>query len=397
MNPIPTPPSAHGGDQSLASARREILDHLLQHHRDLLLHPQRHQAELAQAIDTAIAHSTVPPAHAERLSRELRDQILGAGHLQRFLEDKGITEIMVSGAQVIVERDGRLQEVEGFQSDEDAYTLAETMALRQGERLQLAQPILDFGWIDGSRVNVVHPILAGGKVAITIRKPDRSRPLDLGSLVAGGTLTERAADLLVSAVAHDRRNLLITGAQGSGKTTLLRALLQDALRDAPLRRVVQIEDTPELHLQHRHVIALRARAASQSRAGAQAVTLQDLTRAAKRQRPDLVIVGEVRGAEGVELIALAQSEATGVLGTLHIARPEDLPGRFYYFGTLAGIGITPADMTSWVFATFHIVCHLERDEEGRRRVTRIVSLDQRTETMVDLYRLEGGDLREVAV
>ncbi len=394
MNVIPLAPPESNGD-SYAGARRHALDYLLQHHRDILIHPQQHHAEITEAIGDAIKDSSVAPAQAQRLTHTLRDQILGAGLLQTFLDDPRVTEIMVNGAQVIVERDGRLQEVEGFDSPEDAFSLAETMALRQSERLQLAQPILDFGWLDGSRVNVVHPILTGGKVAITIRKPDRSRPLDLASIIAGGTLSQSAADLLVSAVVRDRRNVLFTGAQNSGKTTTLRAVLHAALREAPLRRVVLIEDTPELRLEHRHVIALRAHTASQGRIGAQAVSLADLTRAAKRQRPDLIVIGEVRGAEGVELIAAAQSEATGVLGTLHIARPEDLPGRFYYFGTLAGIGISPADMTAWVFATFHLVCHLDRDEEGRRRVTRIVRLDQRTETMVDLYRLEQDHLVEV--
>ena len=392
MPTIPQP-SEQGG---YAASRRKALDHLLLVSRDLLVHPEQHRGEIQQAIAEAVAFVGGDRA---RLERDLADFVLAAGHLQRFLDDPAVTEIMVSGARVIVERGGALQEAEGFTSADEAFELAERMALRMGERFQLANPILDFAWQDGSRVNLIHPILTGGEVAMTIRKPDRSRPLDLASLISSGTLTPQAAALLVAAVGGDRRNLLIAGSQNAGKTTLMRAVLYAALRPTPLRRVVLIEDTPELRLDdHPNLLAMRAHKPSAGETGARAVTLADLTRAAKRQRPDLLVIGEVRGGEGVDLVDAAQSEGTGVAGTLHVAKLEDLAGRFYYFGTLAQIGISPQDMKTWVYSTFHLVCHIDKGQDGRRRVVRIVRLQAQTQTMTDLFRYNPGTdtLEEVA-
>lgn len=363
------------------SARRAALTLLrLDHHR-LLLNPEHNRVELGTAIDQAVAEV----GGDGRLAAELRDFVLGAGHLQQFLDDRAVTEIMVIGSRVWVERGGRLDEVQSFSSADEAFTLAETMALRRGERFQLAQTIVDFAWLDGSRINLVHPILTDGKVGITIRKPDRSRPLDLSSLVKSRTLCDGAADMLVASVARDRRNLLFTGAQGSGKTALMRAVLNQALHGTA-RRVVLMEDTPELFLEHGHVLAERVRTPSPGLQGASTVTLADLARASKRQKPELVVMGEVRGAEGVDLIGLAQSEGCGVVSTLHIGKPEDLAERFYYFATLAGLGISPADIASWVYSTFHLICHLDKDATGRRRVMRIVRLEAGTQSMTDLYR-----------
>ncbi len=393
MGTPPIPPlSSDGG--GYAAARRAALDYLLANYRDLLIHPGAHQGETGRAIEEAVA-ACGAEAHQDGLTRDLRDHILGAGPLQRHLDEPGITEIMVNGAQVIVERAGRLEPAQGFDSPEDAFRLIETMALRMGERLQLAQPILDFRWQDGSRVNVIHPILTQAGVAVTIRKPDRSRPLDLQSLVTSGTLTSDASDYLVQAI-NRRRNVIFSGSQGSGKTTLLRAVLHEALRPNPMQRVVVIEDTPELALGHPHTVALQAHHATSNDQGARAVGLADLTRAAKRMRPDRLIIGEVRGAEGIDLIDAAQSEAVGVTTTLHIGGPEDLTARFYYFATQASLGISMDDMRGWVFGTFHIVCHLDKDQGGRRRVTRIVSLSPNGQ-MADVFRYEPGEGRLIEV
>ncbi len=374
--PAPQAPQ-HAAD----SPKRAALALLRQDDHRLLLDPERHRTEIETAIDQAVAEVGGDGG----LASALKDFVLGAGHLQRFLDDPAVTEIMVTGAQVFIERGGTLQEAEGFTSADEAFELAERMALRRGERFQLAQPILDFAWLDGSRVNLIHPILTGGDVAITIRKPNRSRPLDLASLVEAGMLSEKPAAFLTAAVGKERRNLLFTGAQGSGKTTLLQAVLHEALRPTPLRRIVLIEDTPEIRLNHRHVLAMRAHAPSHGQLGAHAVTLADLTKASKRHRPDLVVVGEVRGAEGVDLIALAQSENVGIASTLHIGKPEDLAERFWYFSTLAGLGTSKADIESWVFSSFHLVCHLDKGQDGRHRVMRIVRLEPATQSMTDLF------------
>lgn len=364
------------------SARRAALALLRQGHHRLLLDPERHRTELETGIEQAVAEV----GGDSRMATSLKDFVLGAGHLQRFLDDAAVTEIMGTGPKVFIERGGTLQEAEGFSSAEEAFELAERMALRRGERFQLACPILDFAWLDGSRVSLIHPILTGGDVAITIRKPNRSRPLDLSSLVEAGMLSKQAAAFLTAAVGQERRNLLFTGAQGSGKTTLLQAVLHEALRPTPLRRIVLIEDTPEIRLNHRHVLAMRAHAPAHGEMGAHVITLADLTKASKRHRPDLVVVGEVRGAEGVDLIALAQSENVGIASTLHIGKPEDLAERFWYFSTLAGLGTPKADIASWVYSSFHLVCHLDKGLDGRHQVVRIVRLESETQRMTDLFR-----------
>lgn len=376
---LPSPPRA---DAEYDGRRRAALAHLLENHHDLLMDPFHHAAAIRAAVPEAVA---ALGREDPRLERDLLDAVLGAGELQRFLDDDRVTEIWVQDGRVFVVRDGKPREEHAFASREEAFRLAESMAIRMGERLQLARAIVDFAWIDGSRVNVVHPSLTDCGVAMTIRKPDRSRPLDLDALVAAEMLSGESARMLVDSV-EARRNVLFTGAQNSGKTTLLRAVLHAVLAPHPMRRVIVIEDTPELRLRHPNLVSLRAREPAPGQSGAMAVDLAALTKGAKRESPELLVIGEVRGREGIDLIAAAQAEAAGVAGTLHISQPEDLVGRFYYFATQAELSITPEAMARWVYDSFHLVCHLDRDRDGRRRVVRIVSLDRASASMTDLYR-----------
>lgn len=367
-------------------ARHAAFQHLNAHYQEAMVSPFDHELEVERAIAEAVAQGATSGAQARQLREDLAAHILGMGPLQIYLDDPRITEIMVNGRDVYVEKEGLLHPELPLPSEEDAFRLAESMAEKMGERFQLANPILDFTWKDGSRVHLTHPIISSKGVTVTIRKPDRSKPLDLASLVGYRTLSGEMAEFLVRAV-NGRLNVIISGSTGAGKTTLLRALAHEALRPNPHERILVIEDTEELHLRHPHTIPFRAYTSkNKDEHGGRSVDVQELTKSSKRMRPDRVFVGEVRGAEAMDLLDVTQSEVSGILATIHLRSPEDLPKRMYFIGQRSGMGIDPDHMASWVYDTIDLVVHVSRDRLGRRRVTRVVELLDGE--MVDLFHYD---------
>jgi len=220
-----------------------------------------------------------------------------------------------------------------------------------------ASPWVDARLADGTRLHAVLSPLARPGTAISLRVPAR-RTFSLDELSAMGMVTpEATADL--GAVVASRRSYVVTGGTGSGKTTVLAALL--GLVD-PRERVVVVEDSTELRPDHPHVIGLEARPANVEGAGQ--VTVRDLVRQALRMRPDRLVVGEVRGAEVVDLLAALNTGHAGGCSTVHANSPADVPARFEALGVAAGM--PRAAVHSQLAAGLDLVIHLDRDRSGRR-------------------------------
>jgi pilus assembly protein CpaF len=227
--------------------------------------------------------------------------------------------------------------------------------------------MVDARLADGSRVNVVIPPLAIDGPALSIRRFGAERP-GPRKLVELGTLSEAQCELLEAAVAG-RSSVLVSGGTGSGKTTLLNALSSFIGLG---ERVVTIEDAAELRLQQPHVVRLESRPPSVEGMGE--VTVRDLLRNALRMRPDRIVIGEVRGAEALDLLTALNTGHDGALSTVHANSPVDALGRLETLALMAGLGLPHEAIAEQVQRGIDLVVHLERRPDGVRRVVDIAEV-----------------------
>ncbi|ASU86002.1 pilus assembly protein CpaF [Nocardiopsis gilva YIM 90087] len=304
---------------------------------------------------------------AELLSivRLLRADLAGAGPLDPLLAAPEITDILVNGPDGVWIDDGhglrRTTDVR-FPDDDAVRRLAQRLAAQAGRRLDSAAPWCDARLPSGARFHAVLPPIAPEGVCLSLRLP-RHRVFSLAELVAGGTVPAIGARLLQSLISA-RAAFLICGGTGTGKTTLLSTLL--SLVD-PAERIVLVEDSAELGPEHPHVVRLQARPPNIEGTGE--VSMHQLVRQALRMRPDRLVVGEVRGAEVVDLLAALNTGHEGGACTLHANTAADLPARIEALGCAAGLGREAVH--SQLAATRVLVVHVVRDPGGRRRVAEV--------------------------
>jgi len=299
----------------------------------------------------------------------LRRDVVGAGPLESLLRLPDVTDVLVNGTEsVYVDRGHGLERVDvTFPGEEAVRRLAQRLAASGGRRLDDATPHVDVRLRDGTRFHAVLAPLARPGTVLSLRVPHH-RVLSIDDLVAAGTLTEHGARLL-RALMERRLAFLVSGGTGSGKTTLLNSLLSLA---PPSQRLVLVEDASELRPAHPHVVALEARPPNIEGAGE--VTLRTLVRQALRMRPDRLVVGEVRGAEVVELLAALNTGHEGGCGTIHANSASDVPARVEALALAAGLGREAAH--SQFLAGVDVVLHLGRHVDGDR-VLREVSVPRR--------------------
>jgi pilus assembly protein CpaF len=304
----------------------------------------------------------------EVAARIVRDSV-GLGPLEVLLADPGVEEVMVNGpGTVYVERRGRIVPTEiAFADEEELRNTIERILAPLGRRVDELSPMVDARLADGSRVNVVIPPLAIDGPSVSIRRFGASRP-GPGRLVELGTLTEAQRRSLELAV-QGHRSILVSGGTGSGKTTLLNALSSFIATD---ERVVTIEDAAELRLQQPHVVRLESRPAGVEGRGE--VTIRDLLRNALRMRPDRIVIGEVRGAEALDLLTALNTGHDGALSTVHANSPADALGRLETLALMAGVGLPHAAVAEQVQRGIDLVVHLERRRDGTRVVTEIAEV-----------------------
>ncbi|MGH3496078.1 MAG: TadA family conjugal transfer-associated ATPase [Nocardioidaceae bacterium] len=297
----------------------------------------------------------------------LRRDTTGAGPLDALVRTDGVTDVLVNGPdQVFIDR-GQGLELTGvrFGDDESVRRLAQRLAAAGGRRLDDTSPFVDVRLPDGVRFHAVLAPVSRPGTALSLRVPTR-RTFSLDDLAASGTVTADGARLLADIVGC-RAAFLVSGGTGSGKTTLLASLL--GLVD-PAERIVIAEDSSELRPDHPHVVSLEGRPANVEGAGA--IPLRELVRQALRMRPDRLIVGEVRGAEVVDLLAALNTGHEGGCGTIHANSTADVPARLESLGVAAGL--PRAALHVQLVAGLNILLHLHRGADGRRRLREVATL-----------------------
>ena len=308
--------------------------------------------------------------------RLLQSEIVGAGPLEPLLADERVTDVLVNAPDdVWVDRGSGLERAGvRFPDDLAVRRLAQRLAAPTGRRLDDAQPWVDARLPGGIRLHAVLPPIAPAGTCLSLRVA-RTTVFTLPELVASGSLPADGALLLQRLVAS-RTAFLVSGGTGTGKTTLLSALL--SLVD-PADRLLLVEDAGELAPAHPHVVRLEARPPNLEGAGE--VTLRDLVRQALRMRPDRLVVGEVRGAEVVDLLAALNTGHEGGCGTLHANSASDVPARLEALAAVAGL--RREALHSQLGSGLRVVVHLARARAtGRRRVAEVCVLHRSLDGLV---------------
>lgn len=311
-------------------------------------------AEALRASGAPVGDATVLAVH-----EALRRDVLGAGPLEPLLRLPGCTDVVVNGPErVYVDCGSGLTLTDVRFGTEDAVRrLAQRLAAAAGRRLDDATPYVDVRLADGTRCHAVLAPVARPGTLISLRVP-ATRPMSLDDLVAGGFVDLEGAHLLRSIV-RERLALVVSGGTGSGKTTLLAALIGEV---PEAERVVVVEDSSELRPDHPHVVALESRVPNVEGRGE--VTLRTLVRQALRMRPDRLVVGEVRGAEVVDLLAALNTGHEGGCGTLHANSAVDVPARLEALALAAGLPRLACH--AQVASALDVVVHLVRAPDKRR-------------------------------
>ena len=396
--------AAAGSGEREGAIRSEVQEELRQLlDADALLVPgpaefeqaQRLVAERIAAADRRAATLGEPALPApEQLARRILDDLLGLGPLQPLLDDPQVEEIIVNGPQRVFTIAGgrkRLSDVV-FEDDEQLLQLLRRALGPLGRRLDETSPMVDARLADGSRLNAVIPPLAAGGTHATIRKfLLRARTLD--DLVALETLAPEAAAFLEAAV-RAGLNMLIAGGTGSGKTTCLNAL--GASVSGLAERVVTIEETAELQLGSvlPDCVALQARLANAEGAGG--VSIRALVKNALRMRPTRIVVGEVRGAEALDMLTAMNSGHDGSMCTIHANGPREALSKLRTYALMAEEALPAAAVSEMIAEAIQLVVHLRLDASGKRLVSSIyevTGLEGDAVAGSELFALAGGRLR----
>ncbi|ORB32036.1 TadA family conjugal transfer-associated ATPase [Mycolicibacterium parafortuitum] len=318
--------------------------------------------------------------------RELQTELTGAGLLEPLLAAPGTTDVLVTAPDAVWVDDGNgLRRTTVRFADEAAVRrLAQRLALNAGRRLDEAQP-----WVDGHlsasspsgvltvRVHAVLPPVAAAGTCLSLRVL-RPANQNLDALIRAGAIDGDAADLLRDVIAA-RLAFVVSGGTGAGKTTLLAGLLAEVGHD---ERIVCVEDAAELAPAHPHLVKLVARGANVEGAGA--VTVRDLVRQALRMRPDRIVIGEVRGAEVVDLLTALNTGHDGGAGTVHANNPAEVPARFEALAALGGLD--RAALHSQLAAAIQVVLHVARDRTGRRGLAEVGLMHREPDGRVGVLR-----------
>jgi len=309
-------------------------------------------AAVAAALRAEPGGAPLGDATLVRLAGRVHGDLAGAGPLAPLLADPAVTDVLVNGIDVWLDRgNGLVRGPALFHDAQEVRRLAPRLAASAGRRLDDGSPFVDAQLADGTRLHAVLPPVATGGPCLSLRT-FRPKPFVLAELVP-----PQLAELL-AAIVSARLSFLISGGTGSGKTTLLNAML--GLVPAA-ERMVLVEESAELRPRHPHVVGLQCRMANVEGAGT--VAMCDLVRQALRMRPDRLVVGEVRGAEVVDLLGALNTGHDGGAGTLHANAANDVPARLEALGLMGGM--PRAVLHAQIAAALRLVIHLRRGPSGR--------------------------------
>jgi pilus assembly protein CpaF len=329
------------------------------------------EAQLTGWVKELLAETKIQLNFNEQrdLVQSLLADMLGLGPLEPLIEDETVTDIMVNGPkQVYVERRGKLELTDiSFRDDQHVMNVATKIVTRIGRRIDESRPLVDARLPDGSRVNIIIPPLAIDGPSISIRKFSK-KTITLDIMAQQANISPEMATLLKIA-ARCRLNILISGGTGSGKTTLLNALSR--LIDTA-ERTVTIEDAAELQLQQPHVVRLETRPPNLEGTGE--ITMRDLLRNALRMRPDRIILGEIRGAEALDVLQAMNTGHDGSMSTIHANRPREALTRLENMVGMTGIHLPSHAVRTQIAAAVNMIVQISRMRDGMRRIVEVIEI-----------------------
>ena len=320
------------------------------------------------------------------------DEILGLGPLETLLEDPTIADILVNRYDSIyVERSGKLEKVAvHFYDDKHLLNIIDRIVSAVGRRIDESSPMVDARLKDGSRVNAIIPPLALDGPSLSIRRFTVDK-LSAEQLIDYGSMNSEMGQL-IKAVVTGKLNVLISGGTGSGKTTLLNILSSYIPED---ERIITIEDSAELQLQQPHTVRLETRPANIEGKGE--ISQRDLVKNCLRMRPDRIVIGEVRGAEAIDMLAAMNTGHEGSLTTLHANSPRDALGRLENMICMGGFDMPIHNIRTQISSAIDVVVQLQRQEDGCRRITSIqevTGMEGDVITMSEIFTFKREDKDE---
>jgi pilus assembly protein CpaF len=354
------------GDDGVSYYRRRLLEEVDLSEFATLSEPQR-RARLERVVGRMVSREgpVLTTAERTRLIRRVIDEAIGLGVLEPLLSDPTVTEIMVNGIdEIFVEREGRLQRADiSFSDEAQLYQTIDRIVSQVNRRVDESSPMVDARLPTGERVNVIIPPLALHGPTITIRRFPRLFTLE--QLVALESV-DRATEQLLRAFVRAKLNVVISGGTGAGKTTLLNAL---SAAVPPTERVITVEDNAELRMQQPHVVSLEARPPNVEGRGE--VTIRDLVRNSLRMRPDRIIVGEVRGAETLDMLQALNTGHEGSLVTVHANSADDAIHRLETLATMSDLNMPFEALRDQINNAIDVIVQIDRFADGRRRLAEV--------------------------
>lgn len=325
---------------------------------------------IKEIIDGKIGNYRISSMERERIARLVFSSIRGLGILDEILADKSITEVMINGPEnIFVEREGRIYRVNRkFENERHLEDIIQRIVGKAGKEVNQANPIVDTRLSDGSRVNVVLPPVSLSGPIVTIRTFSK-KPMTVQQLLEHGSITPEVAAFLEKLV-KAKYNIFISGGTGSGKTTFLNALSNFIPRD---ERIITIEDSAELQIKDiTNLVRLETRNANASGKGE--ITIRDLIKSALRMRPERIIVGEVRGAEALDMLQAMNTGHDGSLSTGHANSTRDMLSRLETMVLQGNAGLPLLAIRQQIASALDIIIHLSRLRDKSRRTMEITEV-----------------------
>ena len=322
----------------------------------------------------------------QKIIKLIIDEVLGLGPLEALLADPSISDILVNNFDnIFVERFGKLEKVPvTFYDNRHLLNIIDRIVSRVGRRIDESSPMVDARLQDGSRINAIIPPLALDGPCLSIRRFAVEK-LTAEQLIAYGSMSKEMGQF-IQAIIVGKLNVLISGGTGSGKTTLLNILSGYIPEN---ERIITIEDSAELQLQQPHTVRLETRIANIEGKGE--VLQRDLVKNCLRMRPDRIVIGEVRGAEAIDMLAAMNTGHEGSLTTLHANTPRDALGRMENMVCMAGFDMPIKNIRAQIASAINVVIQLQRHEDGCRRITsvqEINGMEGEIITMSEIFKFE---------
>lgn len=367
----------------------------------MLAHVPQQELELevreiaAEVIVDESRQRTISESNRERLLDEIFDEAFGLGPLERLMQDDEISDILVNHPhEVFVERHGRIEPTGVIFADEaHLIRIIQRIVSRVGRRIDEVSPLVDARLPDGSRINAVIPPLALDGPTLSIRRFGRN-PMQVDDLIESGSIHSDVVEFLAAAI-DARVSFLISGGTGAGKTTLLNSLTKFIPGD---ERVITVEDSAELQLQHRHVVRMETRPPNNEGAGE--ITPRSLVRNSLRMRPDRIIIGEVRGGEALDMLQAMNTGHEGSLTTIHANDSRDALARLELMVAMSGFELPIPVVRQYIASGISLVVHLSRLKGGVRRVmqiSEIVGVKEGGFHLEDIFGFEQTGVDELGI